>query len=117
VLVVGNQAWPASLDFINRQVNRLGIEFGVIQERQLTEPPELAIAASESPRKPIRNVDTDKPPAAASVENDGVERAKRRGDCWPRRDAGRLTTPHMRYSISFPACRVRLYREGDVVTM
>jgi hypothetical protein len=71
--VVGNQPWSAPLDLIHRETNGLWIEFRVIQECQLTKPPELAGTAGELARKPIRHVDANEPLTAASVENNGME--------------------------------------------
>ena len=76
--MVCNQAWSSPLKSIERQTNGLGIEFGVVQERQLAEPPELAVAAGEIASEPVWYVNTNEPLPTARVEDDSMERAERR---------------------------------------
>jgi hypothetical protein len=76
VAIVNHQPWPMPLDLGERQLYWLGIEFRIIQKSQFAEPAE-ASAASEKPRKPIRNRDAHYTLTTACIENNGVERVQR----------------------------------------
>src|SRR4029077_14341000 len=75
---VRHEAGPAPLKLIERQMDGLWIEFRVVQERQLTQPPELAVAIGETACEPIRHADADEAFTATCVENHRMKRAERR---------------------------------------
>src|SRR6266478_360714 len=71
VAIVNHQPWSMPLDLGEGQLYRLGVEFRIIQTRQLAEPTK-APTASEKARTPIRHSDTHYTLATACVENNGV---------------------------------------------
>ena len=61
-------------------MNRLTVEFCIIQERQLTKPAGLAVAIrKEASKSPIRHCDVNQTLTTASIENNCVKGVQRRG--------------------------------------
>src|SRR5262245_21099780 len=73
VRVVGHQTRSPPLQLIDGQSDRFRIEFRVVQERQLTEPRELAVTARESAAEPVGDVDTNQTLPSTCVEDDRME--------------------------------------------
>ena len=77
--MVDNQAGPMRFDLIQRQSNRVGIEFSVIEKGQFAEPLEFACMPCEPPCKPVGNRDVNKTLLPTRVEDHRVERMQRSG--------------------------------------
>src|SRR5262245_37060702 len=70
---VRDQAGPLALHLAERQSDRLRVELGVVEERELPEPLVAALAAGVEPREPERDRDPNQALAAARVEGHRVE--------------------------------------------
>ena len=80
VSLVDDEAGAMSLDLIQGQRNRLGIELGVVEKSQLPKPTEVMVTTRELARKPVRHGNMHYSLRAARVKDDGVEGVER---CMP----------------------------------
>jgi len=121
--VVHDQAGPPSLELGDRKMDRLRIELRVIQKRQLTKPPELTGATSDTTREPIRDRDADDAFTPACVKDDSMECAKRRDALRRVRrlrdlsaahvDQGTLIRKARAHLRKFKLCDLRRHRDGS----
>jgi len=76
VAIVSYQSRPMALDLSHQQLYWFRIKFGVIEKRQLAEPPEPT-APGEQPSELVRHRDAHDALTAARIEDYGVKRVKR----------------------------------------
>src|ERR1700682_2328237 len=74
--IVDEKSRPVPLDFIERQLDLLRIEFSVVEKGQLAQPNESAAVARVVSPKPIRYGYVYKALGAACIEDDRMERVE-----------------------------------------
>jgi len=61
------------LDLLKCEANRFLIELGIIQQGELAQILKMRIGHSRAAQQAIRQVDANKAPAAARIEDNGVK--------------------------------------------
>src|ERR1700736_6295062 len=94
--IVDEKSRPVTLDFIERQLDLLRIEFSVVEKRQLAQPSESAAVARVASPKPIWYGHVYKALGAACIEDDRMERVEWGRDVRRIHVCGRFSKPHVK---------------------